>query len=428
MPASRRLPALLVLLTLIGPGAAQETSPERIGALIAQLEEADFARREAATAALVGLGEGVREALRAARAGLPLEARLRVDAILARIDRAPVSGRHGRLVSLHLSQLPLSEALAAFEATTDVALELDERYWAQRGGPEAIARLRLLPVTLDAQDLPLLQVLDILCNQHDLGYMPASGRNAFTLMPGNSVAAPVVYSGPLRVSLASIVITRQTFFNGAPSVVARLLVQVDVEPGADVLGILGPVSLVQARDDTGADLAQDADVTRPFLSPLAGRGRAQFHAPFTTPEPEASELLLVEVAFDLLVPGPGLWDELARPGPATVGEPGAGPLELRLDAWAASAAGTRIEISFREGAPGGDLPPGVAIPDRETIEVSGPGGTSIELPGPQRSRRDGREVRILELPPGPVEAIRVTALAAVARQPIRVRFENVPLP
>ena len=124
---TRLLASVIVLALLHAAAPAAEAPP--VGVLVESLGAPDFARREAAQAALLAVGptEPVLAALRAAAAAsMDAEVRLRAATILNRLTRYSEGAKllTSRTVALKFDAVPLDKAVAALAKQTGTNLKL----------------------------------------------------------------------------------------------------------------------------------------------------------------------------------------------------------------------------------------------------------------------------------------------------------------
>jgi hypothetical protein len=178
--------------------------PAALQDLLRRLEDDRLEAREQAQEALVALGEPVIPVLETALLSASPETRARLEDTLARIRiSVEVRGvyREGPLIRLKGEARPLTAVLADLERQSGVKMD------ASAVDPEA-------PVGVEAEDEPLLKVLDRLCE----GCLDRS----FELPEGGGVrflkemhpSGPAAYVGPFRIRAAQVYGLRGTDFKG----------------------------------------------------------------------------------------------------------------------------------------------------------------------------------------------------------------------
>jgi hypothetical protein len=412
--AFRLLPGLLLAVA----AAAQED----LQALVRALTAEDFEAREAATQELIARGPGARDALLLARPSVPLEAQLRIDAILA--DLGTLRRRHkpglpATLVTLELDGVPITSALERLGRAGGTTLRLRAADGREPTGQRGEERRIDLHVT----GIPWLEALDRLCEQASLFAARDYQTGEILLHPGVVQPGRCAYSGPFRLALTHFSITRATQFQGPPTSMAHLQVSLDVESRAPVLGILVPLAIPVVRDDLGNSVAFVTGGRPAGMQPIDRPRQLHFGVALEVPDPRARALLDLRIPVDAVVPEESLVAEapiLGAPAPGA---------RLRVDHVLESEAETQIILSFRPEPVSGE-PPLPAPPAAEEFVVLAADGTALPLlqvrPG---QPHEGREVRTLALPPGVAPAlVRGTWLLRYRVERVEFAFAEIPIP
>jgi hypothetical protein len=294
----RALP--LVLLVLLG-AAPQEADVRDI---LRRLEDDNADVREKAQKQLSLLGEAavplLKEAAESPRSSG--EVKLRVIAAIKEIELSTKIAKvyqEPRPLTLRASDTLLREVLDELQRQSGVAIESSL--------VDAAAK-----VSLDAKDVSLQEVLDLLCKDQAERTWEAQDDGSIRLLKERHPAAPSVYGGPFRLRLQSLSVERSTDFkgktvSGTVTLVAdwdkRLkpskIVEIDLAKASDGLDSAIDISAADAgvmvvRGVPGAQIRvagmnfpEPGENTRAFslknVSPLATRIDLEGVARFTFP-------------------------------------------------------------------------------------------------------------------------------------------------
>ncbi len=413
---------LLLLLALVNAGRGQEPDLESV---LRDLTSDTFVVREAATATLLQGGSEFRARLERAKDALPLEARLRVEAVLSELGtkvRAAVVDLAPTLVRLSVQDLPLPTFLERLGSLGGCTLRLAMASpGATAANDPAVRR-----ITMDLPEAPFFSVLDQVCRE--LGYTMSRDYQSgdFLLSPGQVPSDFVAYPGPLRAELTGLSLTRHVQFTGSSTSSASLQVRIDLESDTPVLGLLQPLEVSPTEDNLGNQVT----FPRP---PPQGRHVINFEhqrqswlgVTMEMPDPRATKIPKLTLPLLVLV-ATEMGEAFDQVTDSAASAPQAKPFSL--DHVFPSESELQLIVSYVADAPIGDGT--VKQPPRgEKFTVLDASGQPIAVlqvrPG---ASNQGREVRTLVLPPGSHPS-RVEA-RWVRRFEVRelpATFENVPL-
>jgi hypothetical protein len=404
-----------------GQESRGETRPGDLSGLIGQLDSDDFATREQATAALMGLGSEAREALLAARSAGSLERKARIDQVLhgmaARAARRPVR-KEPTLVSIDAAGKPLSEVLAELSASSGNVVRT-------RPGADPA-------VTLSVRDLPWFEALDRLgaATGRRIGW--DHRERGLVLEPATEKTEPVAYAGPVRVALVMLMLNRQIrFAGGGPTGSANLQLRVDAEERSQALGVMMPIRVAEFVDDKKRSLrfgdGQAGARTQPqYVQRCDQRRQLQCFVPMAVPEADAKSIARLELALAVLLPTELYEAELATPEKGS--EAGEGGFHVVVEDWKEDGAQREVRLAITRPAVGAGTPSGPPVQD-DVVSFFGPMGQAV---APITSAVSGDQagiVYVATLPLSPAIArIRVTCLKQFEVAEFPIVFENVPLP
>ena len=301
----------LLLLSWCALLGAQEPAG-RLAALIQALASSDYSVREAATRDLVALGPAATQALQAARSQQTLEARLRIDAILATLHTLPGPAAApfiGTRISADFRGQTIAASVVLIEKLGGVRVLLGEPTAAPEDSPDATTPTvradnawQQRPLSLNCLDMPLLQVLDEICLE--AGLIARRGNNGeFILNVGPSMRGLAVYDGPLKLALTNISITRSVSPGAQAFASMHVQLQLEVEPGTAALGVLLPLVACTAKDDKQRILTAVPQVgQRAQVNQLGPQRQLWMNASFEPPERDAISIAELSVPLRLLLP------------------------------------------------------------------------------------------------------------------------------
>lgn len=212
---------------------------------IEQLGNRDFHLREKASRAIEAAGTEALPALRKARNHSDPEVRKRIEQWLPSLERAVLLSP--KLVSLHVKDKPLREAIRALSQQTGYKLELFQ---------DAVREKEVH--TFDFERTPFWEALDRLCEASGAVAQPSYGDEILRLQYQDRYSPFVFRHGPFRVAGQSLDYGRSIQFATLPRAPAphdphmnehlRFMLSVSVEPRLPLLGLDEP-RLIEAYDD-----------------------------------------------------------------------------------------------------------------------------------------------------------------------------------
>jgi hypothetical protein len=402
--------------------AAQDTRPVEgptsrpLAEVVADLDAEDFARREAAAAELLRTGASAKDALVAARASGSLELRLRIDDLLAQLGGGAPASRPARLATATFRDATLEEAAA----------ELGRAFG--RRVRTATAADASLAVDVSLKDAAFFPALDAVCAAAGATFYRDARDGAYVLRSApQEKPGPVAYRDGLRAALTQISVTRSRRFGGPASSSSYVQIQIDVEPGAPIVGVLAPVYAASAIDDRDRELASKDRPPPSYVQRTDQTGRLPVAAPLAAPEADAKTIKKLRFDLKVVVPERTEEVEVPRPGESVGTEHGVGAVRVVVEEWRTTETGVSVRVALERPTPQGDAPPGPALFD-DRFEFVTASGETVEPRSTGTKNQVGKAQFVAELPPGDYAALRVSCLVRFAVRDVPVSFEEVPLP
>ena len=185
--------------------------------LLQRLEDDRAESREKAQKEIVALGEAAIPALKELVDGNSSgELKLRAAAVLREIElsvKAAKAFRDPKRVTLKADDRTLREVLEEVARQAEVKIEA--------AGIDVTSR-----VTLDAADLPLFEVLDLICRDQAERTWETQDDGSIRFVRERHVGCPAAYSGPFRIRVQSLNTQRNNDFK-ARTVILTLSLQAD---------------------------------------------------------------------------------------------------------------------------------------------------------------------------------------------------------
>ncbi|HYE97600.1 MAG TPA: hypothetical protein VEJ18_01765 [Planctomycetota bacterium] len=254
----RALACVLAALSIggAGPGAGRLRVPTPRGAVVQErpwtawlddVDSPDPVRAQRALEALASGGPVARAGLleRAAAAEGPRRQRLEAAAQEAGLASENALVPPPRRFSLKAADRPAIEVLVELQARTGLPLELD-----------GIEDQELAPVSVDIRDATPLEALEAVARAASLAISFDPGR--IGLSADGHVDAPRSSYGPLLLLLHQYEENRTITFRRKAEASTYLTGELRMEPWVPVLR-MGPLRVLEAVDDRGADLRLPAD-------------------------------------------------------------------------------------------------------------------------------------------------------------------------
>ena len=237
----------------------------------------------------------------------------------------------------------------------------------------------------------------------------------------------VRYHGPFRIALNGISRNLSLTFGTEVRESAYLQSQIDVEPGAEILGVWLPPVLDEMVDDRGKSLEDSLRVNHHFS--LAGKRRS-FNASLrlAPPHMESKSIKSLKAHFRFAVAS--AWDELALPLPQKGDEnPEAQRGELR--ARVASRTEANGQLTFRielwRELVYADDERRRPVPEQSFQFVDSQGRTVAPLGRVMRQQQTDREIFTLRVPAQELDRLEIRSLRSMEVRRMSFAFEDVPL-
>lgn len=263
----------------------------RIGELVKQLSDADFALRESASAQLTEVGEPAVDELKQAAAAQDPEAKMRAEKILGDIEEHRLLARLDPLetrVTLKADNVLLSKVLKEIEKQT--GNEFDLR-------PE-ISNFNDRAISCDFDHVPFWQAMQELMTKHQIGVAGDARSLGMRVHSGGGQENwPTAVTGPLKMSITHI----NSFYNFQDrQSYCNLGGQFWVEPRLHCEASYFP-EVTRAVDDLGTPLTMQAQ-GRGVMNVLNDGVTGGWNVSLRNVPREARQISLVEGTITLVVP------------------------------------------------------------------------------------------------------------------------------
>ncbi len=239
--------AVGIVVVVMAAARGEEPAPplRSLEQWVEQLGHRDFQMREQAARAIEAVGIEALPALRKARSHADPEIRKRIELWIPGLERAQLLSP--KLVSLHLKDKPLREAVSTIAAHTGYKLELFR---------DAVREKQVH--TFEFERIPFWEALDRVCESGGALAQPSYGDDIIRLQFQDRYAPFVFRHGPFRIAGQSLDYSRSIQFATFPrgpavqdphtNEVLRFTLSVSVEPRLPLLGLDEP-RIVEAYDE-----------------------------------------------------------------------------------------------------------------------------------------------------------------------------------
>ncbi len=241
------------LLVVVGAGVVAATEAPSTDALrlevqrlVRQLDALALAQREAAEAALIGLGPEVLPLLPEPTERTPAEVRFRLQRVRQTLYQAAArAALESSRVSLRLAEEPLSKALRAMqEQTGNRIVDARARFCQDLTDP---------PVSVELDSVPFWSALDQVVDAAGLAIYPFADERAIWVVARGEGELPrcgrAYYAGPFRIEPSRIEALRDLRQQASASL--RLTLQVAWEPRLLPITLKLALGKIEAWDDSG---------------------------------------------------------------------------------------------------------------------------------------------------------------------------------
>ncbi len=291
---------VLVLIALSAAAAdprAEDQLRAEVERLVARLDAPQLAEREAAEAALLELGPEALDPLPRRTEQFSAEVRQRLARVRRKLQQtASATAAEASTVTLDAEDLPLSEALAAFERQTGNRI-VDYRRRFGQPAPDP----KLNP---HFQQTPFWPALDRLLDRAGLTVYPYAEGGAIGIVSAGGRSARsgrACYSGPFRFEAVAVVARRDLLKKNARSLTVAL--EVAWEPRLRPIILAQRMADVSAVDRAGRRLPV-ADPQARFEAALGGgKSAVDLDLSFAPPAGNLEEIAVLEGKLSATLPG-----------------------------------------------------------------------------------------------------------------------------
>jgi len=298
----KRLAMLLALLTFFmaaPPVVAADLDEElAVRRLVRQLDAPQLAQREAAEAALLGLGPTALDLLPTPSDRMSPEVRLRLARVRQKLQQtASASVVEPSRITLKAEAMRLSDILAALEDQSGNRLIDARRPFGQQITDPALA--------IDFDKTPFWKALDTVLDRAGLTVYPYGQKETIRIVARSPGATPRAarahYAGPFRFE--PLLIRQHRDLRNPSGNVMQVEMQISWEPRIRPITLTQPLGEVRAVDEAGRPIPvenPEAELEAPIESDTAA---VEMTLPFALPPPEAQAVATLAGTLSAMIPG-----------------------------------------------------------------------------------------------------------------------------
>ncbi len=420
---------VLWAVTTLGSVFGQESSPPpeeaakvdkgQVLDLLKMLDSPVFQQREKALKKLRTLGRPILPTIKATISSLSLNARMQLQPLLDENEAPPTPFAvklEATIISVPKGETPVGEILALLTGSAGFRF-LD------RSGIDSKT-----PVFFEGGKLESLKILNRLCNKLGVRWAQDFNTGAYRFYRGATTRAPVeVYRGPYHIALNSLAINTNLQFGSEPTANCYLRGQLDIEPLADVVGILFQPEVVAALDDQKRNLRLESKLVQHFQSAV-NRRNFNFNLRISLPEKDAKTIGLLHLRIPIILPQGFETVTIRLEAKEEDSSAKSGSLEVtfvRLD----KIRNKRIAVlNVKRSLPRTETARPASIIEQHITLITKDGQEVRAHARVARQVRPDYEVLRVELPSGEFESLRFAQVTEVKSKLFEVKFKDIPLP
>lgn len=294
------------------PKQPSRADADEVARLVKQLADADYKKRDIASAALEKLGTPVLPLLRdAARKTDDTEVRRRLEEIVPRLEQA--AALQPTLITISCRDLPVRKAVSELSRAGGYKLELTQGAARATGGDDPEKRL----ISLELRNVTFWEALDKLCEVGGLTFQEGwygHDQETLRLEFGESHASPMCLNGAFRISIRGFDYQRSLYFNqgfrqGGPedgpfhrNESLRIEMYISVEPRLPLAGVNNQLIFTEALDDQGQSLIlQATEYNRYYFGGGMGRSFTQPVNAMLQPSPTGRRIKVLKGSIPVTV-------------------------------------------------------------------------------------------------------------------------------
>ncbi len=402
-----------------GAQVTQKPTQDEIAALLKSLDAPAFATREAAFERLRLMGPKIHDILISRLDKLSINARMQVQSLL----EESASDKKAYIPQLSPSMLTIGK-----EKTTvgDIL-----RLLSQDAGFRFADRVGINErneIFLPEGKREALKILHELCNKLGVRWAQDYNTGEFRFYNSGIKSAPVeIYSGPFRVALNSMTINTNLQFGSDATFNCYIRGQLDIEPTADVLGVVFQPQVTEAKDDKGRSVKIETSVAQSFQSSL-NRRVFNFNLRIERPQKDASSLKTLNITIPIVVPTGIETVEVALDAENDSSKAQSGSLEVQFKRIEKNAQRRTAVLRVSRILPRTKTVRPMEIIEQLVTFVAEDGSEKTAYKRIARQIQGDHEVLRVELPKGEFKSLRFSQVVSVGSKTLEFKFVDVPLP
>lgn len=260
---------------------------------IQELDSPIYKNREEALTKLQEMGATAVPTIRKVMSDMSLNTRMQLEAMLE--EFVPTTNRYNAkfeaaMITTKAEQTTVNDVLRLLRLGAGFR-------FADRLGVDGKTTL-----SLDGGKKEALKVLNEMCTKVGIRWAQDYNSGCYRFYRGSAGTAPIeIYDGPFRIALNSMALNTNLLFGQEPSNNCYIRGQLDMEPTAEVVGVIFQPAVVEAIDDKKRSLLlKDTTVTN-FQSSM-NRRNFTFNLRVSLPAKDAKKIALLSLKIPIVVP------------------------------------------------------------------------------------------------------------------------------
>ncbi|MFT7619163.1 MAG: hypothetical protein ACI97A_002813 [Planctomycetota bacterium] len=387
--------------------------------LIQELDSPVYKTREAALKKLQQMGTSAVPIIRASLNKLSLNTRMQLEAMLDEV----VADKKNHVVQLESSMISTTDGETTVgEILRQLTAEAGFRFL-DRVGIDSKATLFLEGGRKEA-----LKVLNELCNKLGVRWAQDYNSGCYRFYRGVAGSAPVeIFDGPFRIALNSLTFNTNLQFGGEATNNCYIRGQFDMEPTADVVGVIFQPKVVTATDDQKRSVVMEDAGTANFQSSL-NRRSFNFNLRINLPAKDAKKISNLHLKVPIVVPTniETVTVQLDAKDPKSSGS--SGPLEVKFVRIDKQGQKRFAVLHVIRKLPMTKTERPTEVMDQSIFLVAQDGSEEQAFGRVVRQIGKNHETLRVEIPSGEFRALTFAQITEIETRVLEFKFKDIPLP